>query len=1588
MVPGIFVALESLPLFPSGKLNRGALPEPVFDPAAEDFVAPSSPSEELLAAAWSEVLEISPISAAAHFFHLGGHSLLATQVASRIRASFGVELPLRTLFETPVLRELARRIDDALRAGAGVRLPPITADRRPERLPLSFAQQRLWFIEQLAPGSAAYNIPAAVSLQGDLAVDRLAAAVAEIVRRHEGLRTVFRSYRGEAAQVVLPSAPAGELSVLPVIDLEALGEAASQCADALILREATRGFDLAAGPLLRAALLRSCRRNHTLVVNMHHIVSDGWSVGILIRELSALYSAAVEGKPSPLAPLAVQYPDFALWQRRCLEGEVLQTQLAYWVEHLGGEAPAPLELPTDHPRPAVQTSRGRDRAFLFPPAISAALEDFASRSGATLFMILLSAYTLLLHRLTGRRDLVVGTPIANRNRREVEGLIGFFVNTLALRTEIEPAGSFRRLLEGVREATLAGFTHQDLPFERLVEALQPERDVSREPIFQVMFVQQNATDEALALPGLEARPMALDAGVAKVDLTLGAAEAEAGVAGFWNYNTDLFDATTIERLHGQLCALLEAALTQPDEALTHLDALSPVERQQFFQEWPGSALGHPYPRESTIHGLFEELAAELPGRPAMEFGDRRWSYGQLDAWASQLARQLVRAGIGVEARVGLLLERSPQLVASTLACLKVGAAYVPLDPAYPAERLAFLLEDASIGSVVAVEATAGSLAELPGPPPRVVMAGDGAEAGSEIGGGAPAAARPRVSPQQAAYVMYTSGSTGAPKGVVVTHRGVVRLVRDSNYFQLAAGERIGHLSNPSFDASTWEVWGTLLNGGCLVGIEKLVALSPAALAEFVRRRQLSTLLMTTALFNQIAQEDPTAFETLAGVMFGGEAADPVQVRRVLAGGRPRRLLNVYGPTENATLSTYEVIDEVPAAAVSVPIGRSVANTQAWVLGRDGRPVPVGARGELCLGGDGLARGYLGRPGLTAEHFVPAAGEAFGDRLYRTGDLVRWLPDGRLDFAGRIDHQVKLRGFRIEMGEVEAALSALEGVEQSLALVREDRPGIPRLVAYVVASGPAMADSSALRQALGEKLPAHMVPSSVVVLDTFPLTVNGKVDRKALPAPEGEATLEVSPPQTATEAALATAWSELLGVQEVGRESHFFDLGGHSLLATQAVSRVRKDLGVEVPLRTLFEAPRLDAFAGAIDLQRGAGGDDPASPPPLVPMGRPERLPLSFAQQRLWFIGQLEPGSPRYNMPTAVRLSGRLEEAAMVRSLSEILRRHEALRTTFREEGGKPWQAIRPPAPQQLPLVDLSDLGAAAEGIAAQLGRREALRPFDLATGPLLRTTLLRLDPQEHRILVTLHHIVGDGWSVGVFVAELSALYQALVSGQPPSLAPLPVQYADYAQWQRGWLQGEILERQVEFWRGQLGDSPPPLELPTDRPRPLRQSLAGGSRQLRLSRELTDRLEELAQQGGGTLFMVLMTAFQIFLSRLCGHRGISVGTPIANRTRGELEGLIGFFVNTLVLRTNIEAGESLWDLLRRVRRQTLAAYAHQDLPFERLVEELEPDRDLHRAPLFQVMMVLQKHSPGSPGAARVDGFSGGRSSRGQYLRPDF
>jgi amino acid adenylation domain-containing protein/non-ribosomal peptide synthase protein (TIGR01720 family) len=1371
MVPGTIVWLDALPLNRNGKVDRGALPavELVTESAGEAHVAPRTANEQTLLAIWSAVLGKQDLGIHDDFFECGGHSLLAMQLITRVREAFEVDLPLPALFDRPTVAGLAEIIESLIGAGQAGATTAIEAVSRDRTLPLSFAQQRLWFLDQLEPGSSAYNRPFAFRLTGRLNVESLTQSLEEIVRRHEVLRTTYSTVDGEARQTIAP-----EIGLpISLIDLR---HVPSQNRDAVVralaAEDARRSFDLARGPLVRACILQTADDEHVLLLSQHHINTDAWSNDVLVHEVSHAYEAFSTGVASSLPDLSIQYADFAAWQRDWLESEAARQQLAFWKDEFKIVPPA-LQLPTDRPRPAVQSYRGASRQFTLPTRLAAALRELSRNEGATLFMTLLAAFQTLLHRYTGQPDILVGTPIAGRTRPEVERLIGFFVNTLVLRADMRGGPSFRDLLTQVRHRAVAAYANQDLPFETLVDELALERDLSRTPLFQVMFLLQTDALQSLRLQDLTVRQVETPIEAAKFDLTLYVSESGQGLNGSIEYNTDLFDASTIDGMCGHFETLLAGVAADPNCPVSELPLLSDAERRQLLVEWNDTRVE--WPEDECLHELIEAQVRRSPDAVAVVAADRQLTYRELNRKANQLARCLRSLGVGPEGRVAVCLQRSIELVVAVLGVLKAGAAYVPMDPAYPTSRLAFILDDSGASVVLTDESLATS---LPAHSAQVVCLDDtlqiaAAERGEDLG--------ETGASRNLSHVIYTSGSTGRPKGVAIEQRSVVTLVRWSHE-TYSADDLAGVLASTSicFDLSVWELFVPLSVGGAVV-------ISPTALdLSTLRGAQRVTLVNTVpSAIAELLRTDgiPASVRTvnLAGEPLTRELSDALY-----GTGTIERVYDLYGPSEDTTYSTFARRRVGDRAT----IGRPLANTRVY-LGEVGQaPVPIGVVGELQLSGAGLARGYLDRPDLTAERFLPdAMGPEPGQRLYRTGDLARWRADGRLEFLGRLDHQVKIRGFRIELGEIEAALRDHTAVRDAIVLAREDQPGARRLVAYLTASGqPTVTE---LRDHLKSRLPGYMIPAAFVTLEALPRLPNGKIDRRALPAPD-----QTRPdlqdafvaPRNPVERQLAEIWSQALGLQHVGVHDNFFQLGGDSILSIQIVSRANQQ-GLRLNARQLFEHQTIAQLATVTDIAPSVKADQS-----LVTGS----APLTAIQQ--WFFDQQFADPHHFNQAVLLETKEALDAAALQRAVDALLERHDALRLRFVEEDGAWRQEARTSSSTAVvSCIDLSMLDEVEQRAALEADLARIQASLSLDVGPQIRVALFDLGQRGHRVLVVAHHLVVDGVSWRILLEDLQTAYDQATRDNAIQLPHKTTPYAVWAQRCRAYAASVEVQNELPYW---------------------------------------------------------------------------------------------------------------------------------------------------------------------------------------------
>ncbi|QFQ99403.1 amino acid adenylation domain-containing protein [Streptomyces phaeolivaceus] len=1552
LVPDLWELRHELPLLRNGKVDRRALPA-LSAPTAvrEAHVAPVTPAERLVAEVWADVLGVERVGRDDRFLDLGGQSLLAIRVAARLRDRLPVPVSVRDVFSAQTVAGLAELL--ARRALAQVTevfgvapqeesVTPVTtpasviplgpsiplADRsRP--VPLSFAQRRLWLLDQLSPGSTEYLVATVLRLRGRIDTDALSAALTALVRRHEVLRTRYVAEAGhDPVQIV---------DEPPVIRL------AAEHADAgtVLREELDTPVDLATGPVLRARLVRVSAEEHVLVLVIHHIAVDAWSMDVVAAELEAGYRGEPSSEPT------VQYADFAVWQHERLSDEPMDELLRYWRGQLAGLDPT--ELPADRPRPAVRDPQGAVLRFTVPSATAAALGELAGRAGATPFMVGLTSFLVLLARYSGRTDLAVGVPVSGRGEEQLEDLIGFFSNTLVLRADLADDPSFGELLARVRETVGDAFLHDELPFERLVEELAPQRDLSRNPLFQVLFTYRDGITRHFRLPGLEVAAEPVPSRTAKFDLTLELTrDGGGGFTGEIEYATALFDEATVARLARHYVNLLEQAVAAPDTPVSRLEMLDSGERHALTHGAAGALRPRP---DAGLPELVAEQAARTPEATAVVCATGRLTYRELDQRANRLARHLRAVGIGRDDVVAVCLPRQPELAVALLGVHRAGAAYLPLDGNHPQERLAWMVEDARARLVIVADASSPA-AGLGTPVLDLVAEGTVIEA--RTGDGAPVASDPDAT----AYVIYTSGSTGRPKGVAVPHRGIRnRVLWAVDHHGLCADDRLLQKTALTFDASVWEFFGPLVSGGTVVLPPEGVERDPAALIEEVVRHRVTVLQGVPSFYRALADETGLERCTSLRLLFSAGEPLPNDLASRLCARLGAVLVNTYGPTESSidvTAWTFRPETPAPDGIGVVPIGRALDNTRTVVCAPGGGMAPVGVPGELYIAGEGLARGYLHRPRLTAELFAPDPYGPPGARAYRTGDVVRRRADGVLEFLGRTDHQVKIRGVRVEPGEVEAVLAAHPELVDCVVAARPGPDGLLRLVAYAVPRTE-LPPHRELRAHVSARLPESYVPSVFVPLDRMPLTTSGKADRAALPdhgdLPDTRDAV-LSPPRTPQEKVVAEIVAEVLGLDAVGIDDDFFELGGHSLLAVRVAGRVRAAFGVAVGVRAVFEDRTVAALAARV-----ASGDAVEETTVPTAVTRTGPAPLSFAQQRLWFLDQLAPGSVQYHVTLALRLTGPLDIGSLSGALGDLTVRHDILRTRYvTGEHGEAVQVVDPALPVRLPVTELGEL--ADENELPALLRSFAERPFALAEEVPVRPYLIRLGAEDHVFLLVMHHLVTDAWTEGILVRELSGCYEARLAGLVPTPGPRPLQYADYAAWQRAALADGSADAELAYWRERLAGFES-LELRTDRPRPGVRTGFGATLRVPLGDEITGPLLALGRRHGATAYMTFLSVFYALLHRYTGATDLTIGTAVAGRGRPELEDVAGFFVNTVLLRVDVGDDPSVAALIDRVRDRTLDSFAHDELPFDRLVEELAPHRELSRSPLTDIMFGLRE-----------------------------
>lgn len=1535
MIPHTLMVMEKLPVLPNGKLDRNSLPEPDLSAIQSKFVPPQTPTQEIIANIWSEVLGIEKVGIHDNFLELGGHSLLASLVISRLREALLIELSIASLFAAPTIATFSEQIGSS----AQNLLPNLEPVARNIELPLSLTQQRFWFLDQMEGPNPAYNIVRVLNLQGSLNFIALEGAIATIINRHETLRTSFGIADGKPIQII-----AGKLEfTLPVIDLQELAEDHKTTeAQKLITHEYLRPFELNESSLLRVTLIQLGEKSHQLLIIMHHIISDAWSVGNFLQELSVIYSALTAGLPSPLPELSIQYADYAYWQRQWLEN---QPALDYWKQQLA-DIPAVIELPTDRSRTAMQTFRGDLQKFQFDSQLTHKLKNLSQKSGSSLFMTLLTAFVILLSRYSGQEDIVIGSPISNRNRVALEPLIGFFVNTLVLRTRLEGNPTFIELLQQVRQMALDAYAHQDVPFDQLVETLQPQRHLSHSPLFQVMFVLQNSPVSKLELRDLQVTQIELARATAGAtfDLTLSMQEKESAsgteLIGAFEYNANLFNADTIARMVESFHSLVEAIVADPQERIRTLPLLTASQKHQLLVEWHHLQTNYP---QKSIHQLFEEQVEKTPDAVALVFEDQQLTYQQLNSQANKLAHYLQFMGVEPEILVGVYLERSLEMIVGFLGILKAGGAYVPLDPNYPPERLNYMVADSQMSIILTHSSLLPHLSLILEQAQTKIICWD---KDFEIEIASQSFHNPihNFTPENLAYVIYTSGSTGRPKGVLIQHSALLNLVFwHLNNFEVKSSDRATQLAGTAFDAAVWELWPYLVVGASIYLIKSEFLLSAKTLQEKLLSHNITISFIPTPLAEQLCLLSWSENTTLRTMLTGGDRLNSYPSNKL-----PFKFFNNYGPTENTVVTTSGQI--LPAASDSKfpPIGRPIANTQVYILDPYLQPLPIGVYGEIYIGGLSLARGYLNRPDLTSERFIANPFVA-NERLYKTGDLGRYLPDGNIEFLGRIDHQVKIRGFRIELGEIETVLTQHPQVQQVVVIVREDHPGNKYLTAYIVSETETLT-SSELRQFLQGNLPEYMIPAAFVMLKALPLTPNGKVDRRILPKPEitnSELETAFVAPGTALEAKLAEIWCTVLHREQVGIYDNFFELGGHSLLITSVISRIQEHFSIVLPLRSLFTAPTIAELSQVITAhQLDAITVDTL--PPLIPQARDTYIPLSFAQESIWYLQKLAPESCAYNSFFILRFTGSLSAIALESSFNEIIRRHEILRTAFTIVEGQPVQVISPSLTIPLEIIDLQNLPLIERtSVAERLAALQYNHHFDLALVPLIKTTLLRLTPEEHWLTINMHHIITDGWSFGLLLEELGILYAAFVNGLPSPLPELPVQYADFTLWQRQYFHEKVIEKQLAYWLQKLTNTSLESDQISSNPEMLsNENTSAAIYSVVLPASIVTSIEALCRSQRVSIFAIILTAMNILLFKYSSKNDILVITTIGNRSPVETEKMLGCFINDVILRSYLHSDKTGINLLEQAQETLTEAINNKEIASHTVINTITSKQPLN------------------------------------------
>ncbi len=1521
MLPSYFIAIESVPLTPNGKVNKKALPEITsVDVIKKDYVAPRDKTEQELVHIWEEILGVSGIGITDNFFELGGHSLMISQIINRAHKIMSKNIPFKVFYTNPTIENIVISLQDD---------QFIAIDKAPvlDSYPVTPSQHRLWLLSQLGEEVQAYQITGAIVLKGDVNIENFNLAFTHVVDRHEVLRTSFRNNEEGLLRQYILSKSTFDFTLSVKDFSESIDP--YHAVESYIKEQQHIGYDLSNAPLFGASLLQVCDNEFVFFLSMHHIISDGWSIEILTSEIFESYKQLQLGAVISLPDLPIQFKDYAVWLSEMHTTTDHKESKDYWLDVFQGELPV-LELPSFKTRPMIKTYQGSALNYCYSKEILSKLKHFSQEHQVTLFMILMSSVKVLLSRYSNQKDIIVGTPIAGRRHPDLEPQIGLYLNTLAIRTRINTDSSFLDVLQAEKKQLLGAYSHQDFPFDKLIESLNLSRDTSRSPLFDVMIVLQNQQQlsgfkNRESIDGLTISDYDLDPESSQFDLSFAFVEKE-GLSLDISYNTDIYEESFINGIFSHLENLFDQILVSPNIQVADIDLLTVVEKQNILIDFNDTKVD--YPKDKTIVDLFNDQVEKTPDAVALVFEENKLTYKELDNVSNRLANYLLsNYNIEIEDLVGVKLDRSEWSIISLLAILKTGGAYVPIDPDYPQQRITYIEEDSNCKVTIDENILKHFKKEenYSNVIPDIV-----------------------IKPNNLAYVIYTSGSTGKPKGILVEHRPIVRLVKNANYIDVCAGDNILGLSSFSFDGSTFDIFMPLLNGATLVISSKDIFLEVNKFGDLFTKQGITSFFITTALFNTLVESELESIKDLKYILFGGEQVSVKHVRRFKELYPKVKLHHVYGPTENTTYSTYYPINEIQDNVQTIPIGSGISNSTCYILDDNHSPVPIGVIGEIYLGGDGVARGYLNRDDLTSEKFVPDP-FAKGERLYRTGDLARWTPGGSIEFIGRKDTQVKIRGYRIELGEIESILLSQPEIQQAIVIVKKQKVG-PVIVAYVVIDSEL--NEQELRSNLSKELPVYMLPNYYVTLDTIPLTINGKVDKKSLPEiTEGNTiTHKYIAPRTALEEKIAAIWQDVLHQDKVGVTDNFFELGGHSLMISQVINRINKKMDKSISYSLFYNNPTIEKLCYALKDQE------------FLPINRATEsdfYPTTPSQQRLWFLSQFETDTQAYHITGAVTLEGNIVVENFTRAVNYVVDRHEILRTYFKNnEKGILEQYIIPIADfdLNLPIEDFSESASPDQSIREYI-KEEQTKGYDLATGPLLRASLLKREHNSFVFFLSMHHIISDGWSIEILTSEIIQVYRQLQLGEVLTLPELPIQFKDYAVWLAETNTISSQKESKEYWLNAFQGELPVLDLPSFRKRPLIKTYSGNVLIHNYPEEVLSKLKQFSQQQQVTLFTTLMSAVKTLLSRYSNQKDIIVGTPIAGREHPDLESQIGLYLNTLAIRTEFDEKDSFLDALKKEKQCLLEAYSHQDFPFDTLVEQLSLERDTSRSPLFDVLVVL-------------------------------